>query len=79
MWHHKKIANLWEPRWQWDMEGLLCKDCFDKKEESFGKTKNYCSVCGAKMKFIRYNPKPKWKVKGQLCKNCWDERKKQFG
>ena len=29
----QKITDLWEPRWQWDMEGLLCKKCFDHKEE----------------------------------------------
>ena len=27
-----KVTDLWEPRWQWDMEGLLCKKCFDEKE-----------------------------------------------
>ena len=21
----KKVTELWEPRWQWDMKGLLCK------------------------------------------------------
>ena len=31
----KKVTELWEPRWQWDMEGLLCKKCFDEKELDF--------------------------------------------
>lgn len=75
----RKISDLWEPRWQWDMEGLLCKECFDKKEESHHKEKNYCSICGVKMRFIRYNPKPKWKIDGQLCRKCWDERKTELG
>ena len=44
----RKITDLWEPRWQWDIEGLLCKDCFDKKEASFEKKKNFCSMCGGK-------------------------------
>ena len=30
-----KITDLWEPRWQWDMKGLLCKTCFDNKEADF--------------------------------------------
>ena len=56
----KKITDLWEPRWQWDMEGLLCKECFDKKEESpMVKKKNFCALCGGKMGLIRYNPKSK--------------------
>ena len=75
----KKITDLWEPRWQWDMDGLLCKECFDKKEESHGKRKEFCSICGTKMKLIRYNPKGKWKIDGQLCRNCWDEKKAEFG
>ena len=37
----QKITDLWEPRWQWDMEGLLCKKCFDKKEEDHGKKKEF--------------------------------------
>ena len=74
-----KVTELWEPRWQWDMEGLLCKECFDKKETNFGKEKNFCSICGSKMGFIRYNPKGNWKIKGQLCKDCWNSQKAQNG
>lgn len=75
----KKISELWEPRWQWDMDGLLCKECFDKKESGFEGKKNYCALCGTKMKFIRYNPKPKWKIEGQLCRKCWDNKKEEMG
>ena len=74
-----KVTELWEPRWQWDMEGLLCKKCFDKKELDFNEKKNFCSVCGGKLGFVRYNPKNGWKIKGQLCKNCWDSQKVQNG
>ena len=41
------------------MEGLLCKECFDKKEEEHDKKKNFCAICGGKMGLIRYNPKSK--------------------
>lgn len=75
----KKVSDLWEPRWQWDMEGLLCKNCFDKKEEDFNKKKNFCCLCGTKLGFIRYNPKANWKMEGQLCKSCWDGQKKERG
>ncbi len=75
----KKLNDLWEPRWQWDMEGLLCKECFDKKEEDFNKKKSFCSICGIKLGFIRYNPKGKWTIDGQLCKSCWDSNKSKFG
>jgi len=75
----QKITDLWEPRWQWDMDGLLCKTCFDEKEENFGKKKNFCALCGAKMGLIRYNPKGTWKVEGQLCRTCWDGKKAEFG
>ena len=61
------------------MDGLLCKDCFDAKEKDHAVTKNYCSLCGAKMGLIRYNPKPKWKMDGQLCRKCWDGKKAEFG
>ena len=71
----QKITDLWEPRWQWDMEGLLCKKCFDSKEIDFNHKKEYCSQCGNKMNFFRYNPKDEWKVDGQLCRKCWDEQK----
>ncbi|MGD2107538.1 MAG: hypothetical protein PVH93_08020 [Nitrosopumilaceae archaeon] len=75
----RKISDLWEPRWQWDMDGLLCKECFDKQEEEHGKKKNYCSLCGGKMGLIRYNPKPKWNIEGQLCRECWDGKKAELG
>jgi predicted transposase YbfD/YdcC len=61
------------------MEGLLCKKCFDKKEESHGQKKNFCSLCAGKMGLIRYNPKGHWKIEGQLCRRCWDEKKAEFG
>ncbi len=75
----RKITDLWEPRWQWDMDGLLCKECFDKKETGHNTKRNYCSLCNAKMGFIRYNPKPKWKIDGQMCRTCWDEHKARMG
>ena len=71
----KKLTDLWEPRWQWEMEGLLCKNCFDKKEKDFTTKKEFCSLCGAKIGFFRYNPKSQWKVEGQLCRKCWDAQK----
>lgn len=71
----KKITDLWEPRWQWELEGLLCKDCFDKQEKDFTAKKEFCSQCGAKLGFFRYNPKSQWKIEGQLCKKCWDSQK----
>ena len=75
----RNITDLWEPRWQWDMDGLLCKACFDKKEESHTTKKNYCSMCGTKIGLFRYNPKPKWKMDGQLCRICWDQQKAKLG
>jgi hypothetical protein len=71
----KKITDLWEPRWQWEMEGLLCKSCFDAKELDFSKKKEFCSVCGAKLSFFRMNPKSSWNIDGQICRKCWDEQK----
>lgn len=73
----QKITDMWEPRWQWDMEGLLCKVCFEKSEEN-DKKKDFCSICGAKMKFVRYNPKKEWNMKGQLCRRCWDKKKSEL-
>jgi len=75
----KQISDLWEPRWQWDMNGLLCKNCFDKKETVFNKEKDFCTLCGEKLRFFRYNPKSNWNMTGQLCKNCWDSQKTQNG
>jgi len=75
----QKVSDLWEPRWQWEMEGLLCKQCFDKKEEEYQQKQNFCSICGTKLGFIRYNPKGKWKIDGQLCRKCWDEQKAKYG
>lgn len=65
-----------KPRWQWEMEPgtLLCQSCFGKKEAEYSKRLNFCSTCGAKIGFIRYNPKPAWKIQGQMFRKCWDER-----
>jgi hypothetical protein len=65
-----------KPKWQWniDIEGALCKNCYEKKEAEYNKLINFCAICNNKIGFIRYNPKPKWKIKGQLCKECWDTR-----
>ena len=70
---------MWEPRWQWDMEGLLCKKCFDEKEKSHDQKKNFCAVCETKMGLIRHNAKGHWKIEGQLCRKCWDKKKAEFG
>ncbi len=75
----KKITDLWEPRWQWDMEGLLCKNCFDQKEKDFNTKKEFCSICGAKLNFFRFNAKSKWKLEGQLCRTCWNSQKTKHG
>lgn len=75
----KKVSELWEPRWQWDMKGLLCKTCFDKKESDFNQKKEFCSQCSVKLGFFRYKPKPNWKMDGQLCRNCWDTIKAKNG
>ena len=40
--------------------------------------RHFCSVCGSKLGFIRYNAKKHWKIKGHLCKNCWDNQKSQI-
>lgn len=75
----RRIADMWEPRWQWDMDGLLCKECFDKKEKAHATQDHRCAMCGTGLKFIRYNPKPKWKMDGQLCRQCWDQTKAERG
>ena len=75
----QKVTDLWEPRWQWDMKGLLCITCFDKKETDFGKKKEFCNMCGAKLSFFRYTPKNHWKVDGKLCRKCWDAQKAENG
>ena len=75
----RRISDMWEPRWQWDMDGLLCKECFDKKENEHNSKKSTCSLCGGGLKFVRYNPKPKWKMDGQLCRQCWDDTKARLG
>ncbi|HZB16808.1 MAG TPA: hypothetical protein VE445_06530 [Nitrososphaeraceae archaeon] len=75
----KSESEKKKPRWQWNIESgsYLCNDCFEKKDLSYEKKRNFCSICNQKMGFIRYNPKPKWKIDGQLCKHCWDKRKQQ--
>ncbi len=62
-----------------DMEGLLCKNCFEWKEKDFAQKKNFCALCETKMGLIRHNPKGHWKVEGQLCGKCWDKKKSEFG
>lgn len=71
----QKITDLWEPRWQWDVKGLLCKKCFDQKEVDFDRKKEFCGVCGTKLGFFRYNPKNGWNIEGQICRSCWDSQK----
>jgi rRNA maturation endonuclease Nob1 len=61
------------------MEGLLCKNCFDQKEKDFNTKKEFCSICGAKLNFFRYNAKSKWELEGQLCRTCWDSQKTKHG
>ncbi len=72
----KSESEKKKPRWQWNMDSgsYLCNNCFEKKDLSYEKKRNFCSICNKKIGFIRYNPKPKWKIDGQLCKHCWDRR-----
>ena len=63
-------------RWQWNLEAgaVVCDACFESKDAEYEKNLNYCSICKAKIGFVRYNPKPNWNLKGQLCRRCWDEK-----
>ena len=66
-----------KPKWQWNIKSqgnLLCKNCYETKEQEFNKKLNFCKICNKKMGFIRYNPKPQWSIDGQLCRECWDRR-----
>lgn len=77
--NEKDVPDMWEPRYQWDMKGLLCKLCFDKKETEYKNIKTFCVICGRKLGMFRYNPKKKWSIDGQLCRECWDEQKAKMG
>ena len=65
-----------KPSWQWNMEreSILCKSCYEKKALDYERKLNYCTTCGNRLTFIRYNPKPKWNIEGQLCRKCWDKQ-----
>jgi len=75
----KNVPDLWEPKYQWEMKGLLCKICFDIKNAEYNKSKTFCSTCGKKLSVIRYNPKRQWVLQGQLCRECWDSQKAKLG
>lgn len=75
----KDVPDMWEPRYQWDMTGLLCKVCFDKKDHDYKNQRSNCNVCGKKLGMIRYNPKKNWVLDGQLCRECWDSHKAKLG
>ena len=75
----QKITDLWEPRWQWDMEGYYVKNVLMKKKKILLKRKIFVALCETKMGLIRHNPKGHWKIEGQLCGKCWDEKKAEFG
>jgi hypothetical protein len=75
----KDVPDMWEPRYQWDMKGLLCKACFDKKDLSYKSQRTTCHVCRKTLGVIRYNPKKKWALEGQLCRECWDSYKARLG
>jgi len=75
----KNVPDLWEPKYKWEMKGLLCKTCFDNKDSEYDKSKTFCVICGKKLGAIRYNPKRQWSLQGQLCKECWDSQKAKMG
>ena len=75
----KSVPDLWEPKYAWEMKGLLCKTCFDKKDVEYNKSKTFCGSCGKKLGVIRYNPKRQWALQGQLCRECWDTQKAKLG
>lgn len=73
------VPDMWEPRYQWNMNGLLCKRCFDKRDDDYQRWREYCKICEKKLGMIRYNPKRNWKIDGQLCRECWDSHKAKLG
>src|SRR5215217_5974000 len=85
----RELQHKYKPYKEWKINGMLCSDCHiiktkeyivkqqiekEKKDKEFEKERNYCSICGTNLRFIRYNPKPKWNMSGQLCRKCWDQR-----
>ena len=62
------------------MEGLLCKECFDKKEESHEKKKNFCAICGGKDGTNQIQSKEQMEGRRSVMQStCWDEKKAEFG
>ncbi len=78
----KELANRgddedrYKPRWQWEMDSgtLLCKSCYQKKDNDYNKKMNFCTICNGKLGFFFYHPKPAWNIQGNLCRNCWDRQ-----
>jgi hypothetical protein len=70
-----------KPKWQWEMESgvLVCNACYKKKDDSYNKKMNFCSVCNSRLGLIFYHPKPVWKIEGNLCRKCWDDRNERGG
>ncbi|MFQ5920915.1 MAG: hypothetical protein ACE5JV_02740 [Nitrososphaerales archaeon] len=64
--------DLYEAHRGLNLKGRLCKDCFEGKKTEVEKKLDYCTVCGKKLGFFRYNPRKKWNMDGQLCRECWD-------
>ena len=70
---NKEITHKHKAKKEWYVKSPLCAD---EKESNFKTDKDFCSICGCKLKaFNRFHPKSKWKLKGLLCKNCWDSQK----
>src|SRR5581483_2591807 len=65
-----------KPKWQWQMESgtLVCKECYQKKDESYNKKMNFCVLCNGKLGVFFYHPKPDWHIEGNLCRKCWDNQ-----
>jgi hypothetical protein len=65
-----------KPRWQWEMESdtLVCKACYQKKDTSYNKKMNFCTICNGKLGMFFYHPKPDWHMEGNLCRKCWDRQ-----
>ncbi len=56
-----------KPRKEWNLDGLLCDECYNKKE-------NYCTYCQAELKGKKITPKKEWALSGYLCEVCYEFR-----
>jgi len=77
----KEINHKHRPKREWQIDGLLCGDCYVDQMKKFYELsrRQQCVICAIEKDVPdMWEPRYQWNMKGLLCKTCFDKKDEEY-